>query len=244
MKIKKSTLEKHGELALKTKNYTLNAGRYSFQKKSETKIYQDILKKLQLIETDTCLDIGCNVGANLIPLSKKVKHITGIDNLNIINILKSRLKNKNTSLISGNFLTYNFEKKYNKIILYSVLHALKNKNQAYLAINKALKLLKPKGKILIGDIPNISLKKRFSNSKFGKNFINKWNKKYKKTYEDDVAHKILAESMSCSPLIDDKFIIDLLKYLRKKDLNAYILPQTKDLPFSHTREDIVIECLK
>jgi 2-polyprenyl-3-methyl-5-hydroxy-6-metoxy-1,4-benzoquinol methylase len=240
----KNTLEQHEELALKTKNYTLNAGRYSFQKKSERKIYQDILEKLQLKETDTCLDIGCSVGANLLPLSRKVKHITGIDNINVINILKNRLKSNNTLLISGNFLTHDFKKKYDKIILYSVLHVFKNKKQAYLVVNKILTLLKTGGKILIGDLPNVSLKKKILKSKTGKIFINKWNKQNRKTHEDIKAQNILAKNLNYSLVIDDKFIIDLLKYLRKKNLNAYVFPQKKDLPFGHTREDIVIECLK
>lgn len=241
----KRLLEKHGELALKTKNYTLNAGRYSFQKKSEKKIHIDIATKLRIDKNDTCLDIGCGVGAILLPLSKKSKHITGIDHANIINILRDRLKKKNINLISGDFLKHDFKyKKYDKIILYSVLHVFENKIQVYRVINKALTLLKSGGIFLIGDLPNISLKKKFLRSKSGKNFENKWNKSNKKKFEDIKAQKILKKNSIYKIKIDDEFIINLVKYFRKKGYNAYIFPQKKDLPFGHTREDIIVEHIK
>ena len=241
----KSILEKHGQLALETKNYTLNAGRYSFQKNSEKKIHIDVSKKLKINKNDTCLDIGCGVGAILLPLSKKTKHITGIDNINSINILRNRLKKKNVSLISGDFLKHDFKhKKYNKIILYSVLHVFENKFQVYRVINKALNLLKSGGVILIGDLPNISLKKKFLKSKYGKIFENKWNKFNKKKNGDKKAQKILKKNSIYQIKIDDEFIINLVKYFRKKGYNAYIFPQKKYLPFGHTREDIIIEHFK
>ena len=36
-------------------------------------------------------------------------------------------------------------------------------------------------------------------------------------------------------------IIDLVKDLRQRGLNVFVLPQNKNLPFSHTREDILIK---
>lgn len=238
-------LEKHGRLALKIKNRTLNAGRYSFQRESERKIHRDIISKLKITIKDKCLDVGCNVGANLIPLSKKVKHITGIDQVNCINILRNNLKAKNVSLIGGSFLDHDFKKsKYDKIIIYSVLHVFKNKKEAYFVINKALKLLNPGGKILIGDLPNISLKNKFLNSKSGQIFSKEWSKNNKKTKMDIEAQNMLVKDTNSNLKINDRFIINLLVYLRKKGLSVFILPQNKELPFGNTREDIVIESIK
>ena len=174
----KTSFERYGNLALKETNFTLLAGRYDFQKNSEKKIYLDIVKKIYLNKNDHCLDIGCNIGVNLIPIAKIVKHISGIDHKNCIKILKKRTKRKNITLLAGNFLKFNFKKSlYDKIIIYDVLHELKNKKEAYLFINKAINLLKPDGKILIADLPNISLKKRFVDSQFGKRFTEKWSSK-------------------------------------------------------------------
>ena len=47
-------LEKHGKLSLKIKNSTLNAGRYSFQVKSERKIHLEVISKLNIINKDKC----------------------------------------------------------------------------------------------------------------------------------------------------------------------------------------------
>ena len=237
--------EKHGIIAKKFDDETINAGRYSFQKKEEKKIPSDVIKKLLIKKEDICLDIGCNLGLNLLPIAKLAKHITGIDQPNCIKKLKEKIKdNKNVKLIGDDFLSHQFQnKKYKKIIIYSVIHTLKNKKEAYKFIMKAINLLEPQGKILIGDIPNVSLKKRFINSQNGKKFLKKWNKINKMSEIDITAQRILEKDKSSKLLINDEFILNLLRYLRKKHYNVFLIKQNSELPFGNTREDIIIEKL-
>ena len=235
--------EKHGVIAEKFEDETINAGRYSFQKGQEKKIPDDIIKKLKISKRDICLDIGCNLGTILLPIAKIVNEITGIDQPYCISRLKNKLKNrKNIKLIGNDFLKHDFKyRKYDKIIIYSVIHAINNKKEVYKFINKALRLLKPTGAMLIGDIPNNSLKKRFLNSNYGRKFIKEWAKKNKMTKIDKDAQRILSENIKNNLKINDEFILELIKYLRKKGNNVYWLNQPSNLPFGHTREDLLIE---
>ena len=167
------------------------------------------------------------------------KKITGIDHSSVIDKLTSRLSDlNNVELIKGNFLNLKIKKIYNKIIVYSVLHYLENENEVLKFIYKATSLLAPGGKILFGDIPNISKKIRFQSSSYGKEFIKEWERKQ-------------AESKNINHLpnddkiieFDDDFILRILKKLRDDNYQAYVLPQPPELPFGYSREDILLEKL-
>tara|TARA_B100000795_G_scaffold167858_1_gene126369 strand:- start:1395 stop:1685 length:291 start_codon:yes stop_codon:yes gene_type:complete len=68
-----------GHVSKVQNNYTISSSRYSFQQKYEGFILLAILDKMKLNNHDTFLDIGCNVGIQLIPLSFLVKNAYGID---------------------------------------------------------------------------------------------------------------------------------------------------------------------
>ena len=40
---------------------------------------------------------------------------------------------------------------------------------------------------------------------------------------------------------NDKLLTELINRLRMKGYNAFLVPQSKNLPFSNTREDIIIK---
>ena len=237
-----STVYKNHGINARIKKYNLtqHTGRYTFQKKSENRIPSDVKSKLSLNSSDICLDIGCNVGNILIPLSKSVKSITGMDHPECISMLKKRNLTKNIRLIGGDFMKYKFQNKFDKIIIYSVIHTLDNNKEIKKFINRAISLLKCGGSILIGDIPNISTKKRFLSSEIGRKYNLDWKKKFSLTKRDMEFQETILNNVSLSHIIDDHFIMELIKNLRKKNYNAYLLPQPKYLPFGRTREDLLI----
>ena len=55
-------------------NFTISSSRYAFQKKYEYFILLDIINKMKINNHDTFLDVGCNVGTQLIPISFLVKN--------------------------------------------------------------------------------------------------------------------------------------------------------------------------
>ena len=60
--------------------------------------------------------------------------------------------------------------------MYSVIHYFKNSEQLFEVFNRLLKLLKPGGMILIGDIPNKDIKSKIIKSKVKEyKTAQKWN---------------------------------------------------------------------
>ena len=86
--------------------------------------------------------------------------------------------------------------------------------------------------MLIGDIPNVSKRKRFFASdtgiKFHQAFMN----------TDDLP--IVRFNQIEHDQIDDAVVMALLQRARAQGFDAYILPQGPSLPMSNRREDILI----
>ncbi|MBI1984653.1 MAG: hypothetical protein HYS60_00895, partial [Candidatus Wildermuthbacteria bacterium] len=87
------------------------------------------------------------------------------------------------------------------------------------------------GTLLLGDIPNVDLKKRFLASSQGKAFQKKW-QKIKKI-------EILEEDKKLVT-VGDSLLHNIIKKYNRKGFQAKILRQSSHLPFCHTREDILI----
>lgn len=233
--MKNSIFEYFAELSKTNLSYAQKSGRYLIQKNQEKKIPRDIIIKMNLNNKDEFLEIGCGLGNLILPLSKRVRNATGIDHPIITRKFAKRNKSKKINLISGNFLKLKVKKKFDKILIYGVVHCLKNQKELNNFISKSLRLLKKNGIILIGDIPNIDMKKRFLNSVRGKKFENNWKKIKKKELNFNF------KEFNNLIKFNDKLILKLMNDLRKKGLNAFLIPQNKELPFSNTREDILIK---
>ena len=130
------------------------------------------------------------------------------------------------------------KKKFNKVLAYSLIHYMKDKNQLKKFIKKLLDLTSSNGIILIGEIPNISMKKRFLKSKIGKEinkkFLHNLNKlKQKYTSQFNYNEKFIQ--------IYDKEIRFMINYCNQIGVDAYVLPIKKGLPFSYTRVNLLIK---
>lgn len=216
------------------------SGRYKMQKEDEKRIMFDILKKLKINPKDSLLDIGCGTGNLSIPLSFFCSKLTAIDNSKVINVLKERsIGIKNISYIKGDFLSSNINDKFDKILIYSIIHYLKDNLELFKFIDKAISLISNGGRLLLGDIPNVSLKTRFMNSKSGKEYIKQWNSKLKSNKINNPVLKAGVDDNQ-TPIFDDKLITKMIDYIRSKNFNAYLLPQPSNLPFGYTREDILV----
>ena len=242
----RQSFKNYGQRAKLLDDFTIISGRYSIQKNAEKLILLDIIKKLDLNLNDCCLDIGCGVGNFLIPLSFIVKNITGIDHDLIMKKLIKRFPIlDNIKLIAGNFLDLQINEKFDKVIIYSVLHYLESEGEVLDFINKALSILNPGGKVLLGDIPNKSKRSRFLSSKEGKKFQLEWKKKISETQEENDSTSILSKLPIDNDLVEfrDDFLLKILKDLKSKGYHASILSQPQELPFGFTREDILVEKL-
>lgn len=234
--------DQYGKRALQVKNFAEIAGRYSFQKSAEKYILHDLLKKLSLSTEDDVLDIGCGAGNLLIPVSFFVRSITGIDHPNLLARARGRLPEdcESITLIPGDFLKTRVTKKYSKIYIYGVIHVLRSDKDVLSFIRKAALLLRPNGKMLVGDIPNKDIKDKFLASEKGKKFLVEWKEQVEQERKKnpDVNQPFTATTLV---QIDNALVEKIIAMLKKMGLRVKRLKQTANLAFGNTREDILVE---
>ena len=113
------------------------------------------------------------------------------------------------------------------------MHYLSNRDEVFAFISRALSLLKPGGRLLIGDLPNTSKKTRFMKSTAGQRIAKEW------------ADLIMDVGVMVNPdndviSFDDTVVLDLMTFIRNKGFDSFLLPQPIDLPFGGSREDILV----
>lgn len=219
---------------------TAVAGRYDFQREAERRILPDLLVKLELDVSDYLLEIGCGPGNLLVPLSSFCANATGIDNEGAIARLRNRFAmDTNVSCILGNFLEMELPAtRFDKILIYSVLHCLSNREEVLNFIERALSLLESGGRMLLGDVPNVSKKSRFGDSQTGQEMAKKWAEQIKDAGSSTRPEKFKPDRDMVT--FDDALVLDLLAFIRGKGFEAFLLPQPLNLPFGGSREDILV----
>jgi 2-polyprenyl-3-methyl-5-hydroxy-6-metoxy-1,4-benzoquinol methylase len=118
------------------------------------------------------------------------------------------------------------------IVCYSVFHYIFVDTNVLQFLDAVLELLNDAGQALIGDIPNISKRKRFFASASGVRF----HKEFMQTDEAPVV------SFNCPEpgRIDDALLLALVMRCQASGCDAYIVPQAEGLPFANRRDDLLI----
>ncbi len=120
------------------------------------------------------------------------------------------------------------------ILCYSVLHYAFVDTAFFKFFDSALSMLAPQGQMLLGDIPNISKRKRFFASETGAKF----HQNFMQTSERPAVEFSRIEHDQ----IDDAVLMSLIQRARSQGFDAYLLPQPSTLPMANRREDILITC--
>lgn len=121
---------------------------------------------------------------------------------------------------------------FDAIVMYSVLQTVFLEADPLAFVRAAMGLLKPAGALLAGDIPNASKLRRFMASPAGQEY----HRAYMKTESGpDVPPFALS-----SDRIDDGVVISILTMAHGAGYDAYVLPQSPQLPMSNRREDVLI----
>lgn len=238
MKSQKSHFDIYGAIAEKKLSSTSQNGRYSLQEDAEKNIPSDVLSKLRLNPGDHVLDIGCGSGLNIDYMANIAEHVTGCDHPNVIKRTADNIRAENVTLLGGSFLDLQFSQKFDRILIYGVVSVLPDEKTVASFIDKALKLLKPSGRMLIGDIPNLEKRARFASSNRGKEFQKNWEQDSKKLD----AGKDLEAFSEAEETVDfnDSVVMNLVLNLRRQGFHAYIVDQPQNLPFGNSREDILV----
>jgi len=118
------------------------------------------------------------------------------------------------------------------IICYSVFQYIYAETNVWRFLDLTLGLLAPGGTLLIGDIPNRSMRNRFLASETGRAF-------HRSYMKNDSDPQIEYNRLSLDE-IDDSVVCGLLMRARAAGFHGYVLPQPQDLPMANRREDLVI----
>jgi hypothetical protein len=118
------------------------------------------------------------------------------------------------------------------ILAYSVVQYVFAEGNVFHFLDTCLALLAGGGELLIGDVPNQTMRKRFFASPDGV----ATHKRY--TGRDELPD---VQFNRLEPvLIDDSVVLALLARARAQGFHAWVLPQASDLPMANRREDILI----
>jgi hypothetical protein len=119
------------------------------------------------------------------------------------------------------------------VLTYSVLQYAFAEADAFAFVDAALTLLAPAARLLVGDVPNASMRRRFLAGATGRAH----HREYTGRDEDPVVE------WPALPVgqIDDAVVFGLLARARDAGFHAWVVPQAPGLPMGNRREDLLFE---
>jgi hypothetical protein len=199
-------------------------------------ILNDILAKMPpLCDRDVqVLDIG--PGSSSLPMAlidhciRQQQHLTLVDSAEMLALLPDHAA---ITKIPGAFpAVQTAASGYDAILVYSVAQYVFAEANLWSFVDRAAGLLNPGGTLLIGDLPNVSLRKRFLASEAGRAH----HRRHVDPHNDPVVDFNRAEPGQ----IDDAVVFAILQRMRLAGFDAFVLPQAPELPQASRREDILI----
>jgi hypothetical protein len=212
-----------------------------YRKGFESQIFGDIRGKLSAFDAEEKKIADIGPGCSELPLMlielcrQRGHHLTLIDSAEMlahlpdasfVNKLPARFPVYCKALLETEAGTFH------AILAYSILHYIMPGSDIFSFLDNALTLLAPGGALLIGDIPNVSMRKRFFSSDTGRRF----HRNFLQTHADpEVKFNIIERG-----LIDDSVVWALVMRARNAGFHAYLVPQGDGLPMANRREDVLI----
>ncbi|WP_019646549.1 class I SAM-dependent methyltransferase [Novispirillum itersonii] len=121
---------------------------------------------------------------------------------------------------------------FDVIIIYSVLQYVFADQNIFAFVDVCLSRLADGGQLLIGDIPNTSMRKRFLASPAG---LRHHQASFDPNGSPNVTFNVLEPKE-----IDDGVLLGVLARCRAAGFHAFLLPQPMHLPMANRREDMVV----
>jgi len=213
----------------------------SYREGKEDAIFSDIKAKLSNLQKPEKIVLDIGAGCSELP-KLLIDHCIDsqqklylIDSREMLSLLPDK---KGVEKIAGYYpedmqqLCNSLTAKVDVILVYSVIQYVFTESNVWDFLDQSLGLLAEGGQMLIGDIPNISKRKRFFSSNNGKEF----HKQFMATEnEPEVIYNQIEKGQ-----VDDTVVQAIVQRARIQGFDAYILPQADGLPMANRREDILI----
>ncbi|NDF13293.1 MAG: SAM-dependent methyltransferase [Proteobacteria bacterium] len=122
--------------------------------------------------------------------------------------------------------------KIDVIIAYSVVQYVFTEGNLWGFVDRCLSLLSDGGEIMFGDVPNITMRKRFFSSAAGK-------VSHRQYTGRDEKPEVLFNQLEPGQM-DDSVVLAILARVRAQGFHAWVVPQLATLPMANRREDILI----
>ena len=213
----------------------------SYRENTEDLIFMDILSKVPKLAEKKHLNI-LDIGPGCSGLQKYISSICEKNGHTLLLAdcpeMLELIENKNYTRKYPGFFPDTFEdikrdsQGIDVIICYSTFQYVFAESNMWHFLDCVINLMNIGGETLIGDIPNISKRKRFFASetgvRFHQNFMN----------TKEVPHV----PFNCSEpdKIDDSVLLAMVMRCQYFGLDAYVVPQAKGLPFANRRDDLII----
>ncbi|HEV8240588.1 MAG TPA: class I SAM-dependent methyltransferase [Thermoanaerobaculia bacterium] len=121
---------------------------------------------------------------------------------------------------------------FDAVLVYSVLHYVFVERAVFSFLDRAMELLAPGGALLIGDIPNQSMRKRFFASAAGARFH--------QSFTDSPQPPLVEHGVLETGFLDDAVLLGLLMRARAAGFHGFLVPQDPRLPMANRREDLLV----
>jgi SAM-dependent methyltransferase len=210
-----------------------------YREGAEEAILPDLEQKLLALcgSGATVVDIGC--GAN--PLSSAIRALCEERGHQLVlvdspEVLAHHSDGRHVHKIAGRFpetpeLFERWADRCDAILAYSVLQIVFKDANVFSFLDRALTLLGPGGRLLIGDLPNASMRRRFLASESGREH----HRAYVGREEDP---PVQWPTLPIDEL-DDAVTMSLVARAREAGYHAWVVPQDPRLPMANRREDLL-----
>jgi hypothetical protein len=213
----------------------------SYRDGAEGKILADVVNKLSNLNLKNKIVMDIGPGCSDLPVSllrfcASQGHTTLlVDSAEMLSLLPDA---PGTIKVPGRFpddcaaQLQSYKGRVDAILTYSVLQYVFAESNIFDFIDSAITLLADGGEFLIGDIPNVSKRKRFFSSPAGVACHRTF------TGTDDLP-ELVFNRLEVGD-IDDAVVAGILMRYRAAGFDTYVMPQAAGLPMATRREDILI----
>jgi 2-polyprenyl-3-methyl-5-hydroxy-6-metoxy-1,4-benzoquinol methylase len=207
----------------------------------EEAIFEDICDKMAPLSGKAKRVVDIGPGCSELPLmlaklcAQRAHHLTWVDSAEMLEHLPAApfIRKVCAQFPQGcEALVKEYRETCDAVLTYSVLHYVLPGNDIFAFVDAAASLLAPGGVLLIGDIPNVSARKRFFASDRGR--------RHHQTFTASTEVPTVEFNVPEPGRIDDSVILGLLMRLRAAGFQAYVVPQGEQLPMANRREDIIV----